>query len=141
VVHIFFPDDPAAHELARTQELARTVDSPGEARMPGLEQRAAASRGFIGEQRDLPRGGGGRFLEHHVFARAQCGQCRLEVCLRWRADRNALEVGYGREHRVEIRETRNATDRGVAARAGREVETGIRLQCGNVLIARDLADA
>ena len=45
------------------------------------------------------------------------------------------------EHRVEVRETRDAAHRGVAARAGREFETRIGVQCGNVLIARDLADA
>ena len=44
VVHVFLPDDPPARELARAQPVARSVDTRGEARMPGLEQRSADAR-------------------------------------------------------------------------------------------------
>ena len=72
LVHVFLPDDPAARQLAIAQVFARGVDARGAARMPGLVQREAAARGFLGEQCDLPRRGCRWLLEHHVFAGTQC---------------------------------------------------------------------
>ena len=106
LVHIFLPDDPAADQLARAQELARGVDSGGASRMPGLVQRETTTRGLVGEKRDLPSGGGGWLLEHHVLARAQRHQGRVEMRPRWGADGNAVQVRDRGEHALEIGKAR-----------------------------------
>ena len=52
-----------------------------------------------------------------------------------------MQIGDRGQHGLEIRKVRHAIHRRVAARAGRELEARVRAQRGNVLIARDLADA
>ena len=141
MVYVFLPDDLAAHELPRAQEFARGIHARGEARMPGLEQGAPAARRLIGQQRNLPRGGRRRLFQHHVFARAQRGERRVEMRLRRRADGNAMQIGDRGQHGLEVRKVRDSVHRRIAACAGRQLEARVRAQRRNVLIARDLADA
>src|SRR5215510_11539380 len=109
--------------------------------MPGLEQGAAAARSLLGQQRDLARRRRGRLLQHHVTAGAQRLARRLEMHLRRRADRHAVQIGNTREHGVEIGEARDTIDAGVAAGAGHQFETRVARDGGDVLVARDLAYA
>ena len=142
VVHVFLPDDPAAHQLARAQPFARGVDARGESRMPGLEQRdGRGARLLRPATRSAAWWPSAASRASRVCRRAAQSAPRRNApaaACRWRrnADRAPRRAWLSRSGKLGTPSTR-----GVAAGAGRELEARIRVQRGNVLIARDLADA
>ena len=139
---ILLPGDGEAAKVAAREPVAHRLDRGIVLRMPGREEHAAGSLGLLRQRSQLADGRGRRLLHQHVEPAIERLAHERGADVRRRADRDGVEVrqriiglGGGAEGRHAVH------DGAAAAHHPREFEPRVARDRGQMLVARDLADA
>ncbi len=139
LAHIFFPGHPTLLQGSLLQQALRRSHAVGVPRMPRLIQGSPRKSRQSHQVLKLRQRGTRRLFQQHMLALRQRQLRSSIVRLRRSADGHGVEIRHVCQHLLDTGKIRDTARLRMATRGRRKFKRGISQDCGDVLIARNLA--